>query len=314
MGLTIGVDVGGTKVLAGVVDEAGQILDQERQGTPKTDPEAIAEVIAGVVATLRSRHEVEAVGLGAAGWIDLDRANVMFAPNLVWRNEPLKLRVAKYIDLPIVVENDANCHAWAETRFGAARGMTTVVAVILGTGIGGGIVLDGHLYRGGFGLAGEPGHVRVVPDGRLCGCGNRGCWEQYASGNALVRAAREIADSTPSSMPFLMAAVAGQVDEITGPLVTDAANAGDEGARRCFETIGRWVGQGLADLATILDPACFVVGGGPADAGALLIDPTREAFAAALSGGGYRPHAQIHAAELGSSAGLVGAADLARIR
>jgi glucokinase len=314
MGLTIGVDVGGTKVLAGVVDEDGQILEQERQSTPKTDGEAIAEVIAGLVASLRSRHDVEAVGIGAAGFVDLDRANVMFAPNLVWRNEPLKLRVSKLIDLPIVVENDANCHVWAEHRFGAARGVDTVVAVILGTGIGGGIVLEGRLYRGGFGVAGEPGHVRVVPDGRPCGCGNRGCWEQYASGNALVRAARETARSAPSSVPFLMKAVVGQVDAITGPLVTQAANAGDPGARECFETIGRWVGQGLADLATILDPACFVVGGGPADAGAVLIDPIREAFAAALSGGAYRPHAPILAAELGSSAGLVGAADLARNR
>jgi len=160
MGLTIGVDVGGTKVLAGVVDENGQILEQDRQSTPKTDGEAIAEVIAGLVASLRSRHEVDAVGIGAAGWIDLDRANVMFAPNLVWRNEPLKLRVSKLIDLPIVVENDANCHAWAEHRFGAARGRDTVVAVILGTGIGGGIILEGRLYRGGFGIAGEPGHRR----------------------------------------------------------------------------------------------------------------------------------------------------------
>jgi glucokinase len=314
MGLTIGVDVGGTKVLAGVVDEDGQILDQERQVTPKTDPEAIAEIIAALVKRLRSRHEVEAVGIGAAGWIDLDRANVMFAPNLIWRNEPLKLRVSKHIDLPVVIENDANCHAWAETRFGAARGQSTAVAVILGTGIGGGIVLEGHLFRGGFGLAGEPGHVRVVPDGRLCGCGNRGCWEQYASGNALVREAKEIASSAPSSMPFLLSAVSGDVEAITGPLITEAAHAGDAGARRSFETIGRWVGQGLADLATILDPACFVVGGGPSDAGAVLIDPVREAFTAALSGGAFRPHAQILGAELGSSAGLVGAADLARIR
>ena len=314
MGLTIGVDVGGTKVLAGVVDEDGQILEQDRQSTPKTDGEAIAEVIAGLVASLRSRHDVEAVGIGAAGFIDLDRANVMFAPNLVWRSEPLKLRVSKLIDLPIVVENDANCHVWAEHRFGAARGVDTVVAVILGTGIGGGIVLDGRLYRGGYGVAGEPGHMRVVPDGRPCGCGNRGCWEQYASGNALVRAARETARSAPSSLPFLMKAVVGQVDAITGPLVTQAANAGDPGARECFETIGRWVGQGLADLATILDPACFVVGGGPADAGAVLLDPIRAAFGAALSGGAYRPHAPILAAELGSSAGLVGAADLARNR
>jgi glucokinase len=314
MGLTIGVDVGGTKVLAGVVDEDGQILEQERQSTPKTGGEAIAEVIADLVASLRSRHDVEAVGIGAAGFIDLDRANVMFAPNLVWRNEPLKLRVTKLIDLPIVVENDANCHVWAEHRFGAARGVDTVMAVILGTGIGGGIVLEGRLYRGGFGVAGEPGHIRVVPDGRPCGCGNRGCWEQYASGNALVRAARETARSAPSSVPFLLKAVVGQVDAITGPLVTQAANAGDPGARECFETIGHWVGQGLADLATILDPACFVVGGGPADAGAVLIDPIRESFTAALSGGAYRPNAPILPAELGSSAGLVGAADLARIR
>ena len=314
MSLTIGVDVGGTKVLGGVVDESGCIIDQERLPTPKTEPEAIADAIAAVVASLRARHEVEAVGIGCAGWIDLDRANVMFAPNLVLRNEPLKLRLSKLIDLPIVVENDANCHAWAETRFGAARGQSNVVAVILGTGIGGGIVLEGKLFRGGYGIAGEPGHMRVVPDGRVCGCGNRGCWEQYASGYALVRAAKEMASITPRSVPFLLAAVDGRIGDITGPLVTEAANAGDEGARQCFAIIGRWVGQGLADIATALDPACFVIGGGPADAGAILIDPARAAFAATLSGGGFRPHAPILAAELGSSAGLVGAADLARVR
>ncbi|MDQ1464446.1 MAG: glucokinase [Actinomycetota bacterium] len=314
MGLTIGVDVGGTKVLAGVVDESGQILETARQSTPQTHPEAIADVIAGLVSNLRLRHEVEAVGIGAAGWIDLDRANVLFAPNLVWRNEPISKRVQKLIDLPIIVENDANCHVWAESRFGAARGYRSVAAVILGTGIGGGMALDGTLYRGGFGIAAEFGHFRAVPDGRLCGCGNRGCWEQYASGMALVREAREMARLAPISVPYLLKAVAGEVDAITGPLVTEAANAGDEGARQCFDTVGRWVGQGLADLATILDPSCFVVGGGPSDAGPLLMDPAREAFAAALSGGAYRPHAPVLQAQLGSSAGLVGAADLARIR
>src|SRR5450755_5128213 len=226
MSLTIGVDVGGTKVLGGVVDESGCIIDQERLPTPKTEPEAIADAIAAVVASLRARHEVEAVGIGCAGWIDLDRANVMFAPNLVLRNEPLKLRLSKLIDLPIVVENDANCHAWAETRFGAARGERTVLTVTLGTGIGCGIVIEGALFRGGFGVAGEPGHMRVVPDGRLCGCGNRGCWEQYASGNALAREARDVAQFAPLSMPHLMASVGGDIDAITGPLVTDAARAG----------------------------------------------------------------------------------------
>jgi glucokinase len=263
---------------------------------------------------LRGRHDVEAVGIGAAGFIDLQRANVMFAANLIWRDEPLNDRVSKLIDLPVVVENDANCHAWAESRFGAARGQECVVAVILGTGIGGGIVLNGALYRGGFGVAGEMGHVRVVPNGRPCGCGNHGCWEQYCSGKALARAAREIAAEDPNRMPHLLAAVGGDVEAITGPRVTAAAMAGDPGARECFDIVGEWLGQGLADLAATLDPSCFVVGGGLADAGDLLLVPARAAFAAALTGGTYRPQAPVLVAELGSAAGLVGAADLARIR
>jgi glucokinase len=314
MGLTIGVDVGGTKVLAGVVDEAGNVLDRARDNTPKTDPAAIAEVIGSLVASLRDQHEVEAVGIGAAGFIDLDRANVLFAPNLVWRDEPLTERVSKLIDLPIIVENDANCHAWAEYRFGAARGKREVVAAIVGTGIGGGLVLNGELYRGGFGIAAEFGHFRLVPDGRLCGCGNHGCWEQYASGMALVREAREIATAAPIRTPKLLELAGGDPSAITGPLVTQAAQAGDEGALETFATVGRWLGEGLASLAAILDPDCFVVGGGVSDAGRLLLEPAISAFGSSLTGRAYRPHAPVVLAELGSSAGLVGAADLARIR
>jgi glucokinase len=314
MGLTIGVDVGGTKVLAGVVDEAGNVLDQARDTTPKTDPAAIAEVIGSLVSGLRERHDVEAVGIGAAGFIDLDRANVLFAPNLVWRDEPLTDRVSKLIDVPIVVENDANCHAWAEFRFGAARGKREVVAAIIGTGIGGGLVFNGDLYRGGFGIAAEFGHFRAVPDGRLCGCGNHGCWEQYASGMALVREARELATAAPIRTPKLLELAGGNPSAITGPLVTQAAHAGDEGAREAFAIVGRWIGEGLASLAAILDPDCFVIGGGVSDAGPLLLEPAAAAFAASLTGRDYRPHAPVVLAQLGSSAGLVGAADLARIR
>jgi glucokinase len=314
MGLTIGVDVGGTKVLAGVVDELGNVLERDRVDTPKTDPGAIADVIGSLVAGLRTRHSVEAVGIGAAGFIDLDRANVLFAPNLVWRDEPLTERVSKIIDLPIVVENDANCHAWAEYRFGAGRGKHNVVAAIVGTGIGGGLVLDGELFRGGFGIAAEFGHIRVVPGGRLCGCGNHGCWEQYCSGMALVREAREIAIAAPIRVPHLLESIGHDVEAINGPRVTEAALAGDPGALECFETIGRSLGEGLASLAAILDPDCFVVGGGVADSGRLLMDPARVAFDASLTGGAYRPHAPVLAAELGSAAGLVGAADLARRR
>jgi glucokinase len=314
MGLTIGVDVGGTKVLAGVVDDLGNVLERARETTPKTDPAAIAEVIGALVAGLRAKHEVEAVGIGAAGFIDLDRANVLFAPNLVWRDEPLTDRVSKLIDLPIIVENDANCHAWAEYRFGAARGKRNVVAAIVGTGIGGGLVLHGELYRGGYGIAAEFGHIRMVPGGRICGCGNHGCWEQYSSGMALVREARELATAAPIRMPRLLDLVENDVDAISGPLVTQAALAGDPGALECFQTVGQWLGEGLADLAAILDPDCFVIGGGVADAGHLLLDPARAAFTASLTGGAYRPHAPVVAAELGSLAGLVGAADLARFR
>jgi len=314
MGLTIGVDVGGTKVLAGVVDESGTVLTQVRAATPRTDPAAIAAVIAGLVGELRADHDVEAVGIGAAGFIDIARSNVLIAPNLIWRNEPLRQRVGALIDLPIVVENDANCHAWAELRFGVAQGRRDAVFVILGTGIGGGIVMNGQLYRGGFGIAGEFGHIRAVPDGRPCGCGNHGCWEQYASGNALVFEARAIARARPDGFPWLFAKVAGDVDAITGPLVTEAAQLGDLGAVEAFAIVGRWLGEGLADLSAVLDPDCFVVGGGPADAGELLLGPARAAYPATLTGAAYRPHPPILAAQLGSMAGLVGAADLARQR
>jgi glucokinase len=195
--LAIGVDVGGTKVAAGVVDEAGHILTKLKRSTPAASPLRTEQAIADVVTELLAGHDVAAIGLGAAGFVDGDRATMLFAPNLAWRDEPLKQRVEERLGREVVVENDANASAWAETRFGAARGYRDVMLVAVGTGIGAAIIIGGELYRGRWGIAGEPGHVRVVPDGRLCGCGNRGCWEQYASGNALVAEAREFARRTP---------------------------------------------------------------------------------------------------------------------
>jgi len=312
MSLTIGVDVGGTKVAAGVVDEQGKIIEKLRRATPSSSPARTEQVIAETVTDLLGRHQVEAVGLGAAGFVDEAGSSVRFAPNLAWREEPLRLRVEEVIGLPVVVENDATASAWAEVRFGAARGHAHVIFVSLGTGIGAGIVLGGRLYRGQWGMAGEPGHYRVVPDGRLCGCGNRGCWEQYASGNALVAEAREFARRSPGAAVRLLQLAGGSVEGITGSQVTQAAREGDPVALRCFGTVGGWLGQGLADLAAILDPGCFVIGGGVSEAGELLIGPARAAFEKALTGGSYRHAAQIKLAELGADAGIVGAADLAR--
>jgi glucokinase len=312
LALTIGVDVGGTKVLGGVVDEDGRILEALRRPTPSISPAATAAAIAAVVDSLRARYDVEAVGVGAAGFVDETRSVVLFAPNLAWRNEPLRVEVARRTNLPVVVENDGNATAWAEYRYGAGRGLDPVVCVTVGTGIGGGIIVDGALYRGRFGIGAEMGHVRVVPDGYRCGCGNRGCWEQYASGRALVREARELALVSPAAAGRLLELGQGSADGIRGPEVTAAAREGDTAALECFAIVGRWLGQGLADLAAVLDPGCFVIGGGVSDAGELLLQPARAAYAAALTGRGHRPLAHIRLAELGPSAGLVGAADLAR--
>jgi glucokinase len=312
MGLTIGVDIGGTKVAAGVVDTEGRIIARSRRDTPSTDPAATEDVIAEAVNELAAEHDVEAVGLGAAGFIDADRSVVLFAPNLAWRNETLREDVQRRIDLPVVVENDANAAAWAEARFGAGRGERTVACITVGTGIGGGLVIDGQLFRGAFGIAAEFGHMRVVPDGVRCGCGNKGCWEQYASGNALVREARDLALSQSPLAADLLTLSDGDPARITGPLVTQAAKAGDPAARELFVEVGRWLGVGLANLAAILDPGCFVVGGGVSEAGDLLLGPARDAFHRMLTGRGHRPEAEIRLAELGNDAGLVGAADLAR--
>jgi glucokinase len=312
MSLTIGVDIGGTKVAAGVVDEHGKIIERVRRATPSASPGRTEQVIAEAVTDLLGRHRVTAVGLGAAGFVDETGGAVRFAPNLAWRNEPLRQRIEGLVGLPVMVENDANASAWAEVRFGAARGYEHVIFISVGTGIGGGIVLDGKLYRGRWGMAGEPGHVRVVPDGRLCGCGNRGCWEQYASGNALVAEARDYAGRSPEAAVRLLQLAGGSPEGITGAQVTRAAQEGDPAAIGCFQTVGGWLGQGLADLAAILDPACFVIGGGVSDAGDLLAGPARTAFSQRLTGRSYRDQAPIRLAELGADAGLVGAADLAR--
>jgi glucokinase len=313
MTLAIGVDVGGTKVAAGVVDEHGTVLAKTRRPTPSTSPEDVERTIADVVAELRSDHEVAAVGIGAAGFIDAQRATVLFAPNLAWRDEPLRDEVSKLVGLPVVVENDANAAAWGEYRFGAGKGQPDLVCITVGTGIGGGIILDGQLYRGRFGIGAEFGHMQFLRDGRRCGCGQRGCWEQYCSGRALLHAAREIADVQRGWGARLLELGNGEPEGIEAPEVTLAAREGDPAALACFEEVGRCLGRGMVNIAAALDPGCFVIGGGVADAGELLLAPARALFAERLAGGSYRPLAEIRLAALGNEAGLVGAADLARL-
>lgn len=314
MGLTVGIDIGGTKIAAGVVDESGQVMARHRVATTERDAESVERTVADLVLQLRADYEIEAVGIGAAGFVDEKRSRVNFAPNLGWRDEPLRMAIEAAVEVPVVVENDANAAAWGEYRFGAGQGRDFVITVTVGTGIGAGIILGGSLYRGRWGAAGEFGHFTVDPGGRPCGCGNRGCWEQYASGNALVREARYLASERRTEAETLLGLGDGTPEGVQGRHVTQAAREGDPVALAAFDFVSRWLGQGLSDVTSILDPACFVIGGGVSEAGDLLLPSTVRALSESVSGRGHRSLPSVVIATLGNAAGLVGAADLARYR
>ena len=309
----IGVDIGGTKIAAGLVAADGRIVRSAHDVTPD-DAGEIAAAVAALVERLLAEEPdlmVGGIGIGAAGLIDVDRATVRFAPNIDWVDEPLAEAVGKHVDLPVVVENDANAAAWGEYRFGAGEDTDDMLFVTVGTGVGGGIVHQGMLFRGGFGAAAEIGHLRLVPEGRSCGCGQRGCLEQYGSGRALVRDARaRVASGDRQAAPLLD--VAGDADAITGPMVTDLARQGDPMCVDLLRDVGHWLGQGIATLAAVLDPRVIAIGGGVADAGDLLLDPVRQAFESHLPAAQHRAIAELRPAALGTQAGIIGAADLAR--
>ncbi|YAL84458.1 ROK family glucokinase [Dermacoccaceae bacterium W4C1] len=314
--LSIGIDIGGTKVAGGVVDGAGQVRGRARRDTPhrSTSARVVEDLIVDVVTELveNEPEPIGSVGIGAAGFVAADRATVVFAPHLSWRHEPLRDSLSRRVELPVFVDNDANAACWSEWRFGAGRGETHLVMVTLGTGIGGAVLMDEQVQRGRFGIAGEFGHMQVMPGGHRCECGNRGCWEQYASGNALVREARSMVAAQSPLAADLAARVEGDPSRISGPMVTEAAREGDPIAAELLAEIGQWLGVGLANLANAFDPGAFIIGGGVSQAGDLLLTPAREAFRRHLAGRGYRPEARIVPASLGNDAGMVGAADLAR--
>ncbi len=313
MDLTIGVDVGGTKIAAGAVDASGRLAEKVRVSTPATTAQDVEEAIVEAVVRLLANHEVSAIGLAVPGFVDEKRATLRFTPNLPMVDRPLREIISARVGRPVVVENDANAAAWGEHRFGGGRQNPDMVLVTVGTGLGGGIVLKGDLVRGAFGVAAEIGHMRMVPGGLLCGCGNHGCWEQYCSGRALVRQAQALCREDLVAGAAMLELAGHDAAAVTGTMVAEAAKAGDVAAVGLFAGIGRWLGEGIAALAAVLDPAVVVVGGGVGEAGEPLLGPARQAYAAALSAGSYRPHLEIIPAVLGNDAGLIGAADLARL-
>ncbi|CAN5115324.1 ROK family glucokinase [soil metagenome] len=310
--LTIGFDIGGTKLLAGVVDSNGAVLETQHRETPGRSVRAVEDTIVDLVSHFRSRYDVAAVGIGAAGFVDITRSTVTFSPHLAWRDEPLRAVVADRVRLPVVVDNDANTAALAESCRGAGAGHRYVLCVTLGTGIGGAFVIDQRVFRGANGMAGEFGHMQVVESGHRCPCGNRGCWEQYASGDALVREAQELIRAGSPLAHRLSGLVDGDPDRLSGPLITQSARDGDPLSIELLGDVGRWLGVGLAGMAAALDPSCLVVGGGVSAAGDLLLAPARTSFGRSLVGRGHRAEPPILGAALGQAAGFIGAADMAR--
>jgi glucokinase len=303
----IGIDIGGTKIAGLLVDEDGTVLERIERETPLEDVDATMGELRRLAEDLDDG--AEAIGLGVAGMLDFDRGVLIAAPNLPWGSGlAIRDRLRDLVRLPCLVDNDANAAAWGEFRFGAARRFErAVLMVTVGTGIGGGIIADGRLYRGAHGFAAEIGHIIVEPDGPPCGCGNRGCWEQVASGRALDRLG---AAAAQRDRTILIARLAAG-HPVTGRYVADAAREGDALAVGIFEEVGRRLGEGIAGLVNALDPEAVVVGGGVAEEGDLILDPARRAFLDAVEASEARPEVPILQAALGNDAGAIGAADLA---
>ena len=311
MPLFIGVDIGGTKVLATAVSPSGRVLRTARRTTPgrRVEPRLVEDALTEAVQEIAGIRRVGAIGIAAAGFVDAQGERVRFAPHLPWRDEGVRARLAERWSAPVVLDNDANCTARAELTYGAVGDAADALVITLGTGIGGAVVLDGAVHRGHNGMAGEFGHMQVVPAGRACECGGSGCWEQYCSGNALVRFAQARVGQEPTA---LEAACGGDPDRLVGPMVTDAAASGDAVALAAFASVGQWLGVGVANLVAAFDPEIVVVGGGLSAAGDLLLEPARAALRESLVGAPHRDIPPVVRAALGPEAGAIGAATLAR--
>ena len=309
---TIGVDLGGTKMLVGVTGPEREVLYLRREISLGLDQQGILEELEEELrAALAAHPQVAAAGLGIPATIDRERGVAITAVNLQLRDVPLRDVMRERLGIPVFIDNDANLAALAEHRFGAARGARNAVMVTVGTGIGGGLIIDGELYRGSSGAGAELGHAVVDLDGPRCqgNCPGHGCVESVASGTALAREAKPIAEQEADSA-LARALTDGIVFD--GKLVTEAALAGDQAAGRALELIGRRLGAALAGFANIFDPDVIVVGGGvAAGAGELLLGPAREE----VRGRALPPMnvVPVVPAELGAESGMIGAATMARI-
>lgn len=305
----IGVDIGGTSTKAGLVEMSGRL--EERFEAP-TDPQAATKTTIQVVEHMVQRAEElgyvpVAVGIGAAGFVDVRTGSITFSPNLVYDDPDIADAVAARVNLPVMVDNDANAAAWGERAVGAARGTHNVAAILLGTGIGSGFIINGRVLRGHSGAAAELGHTVIDPGGAQCGCGLKGCFEQYASGPSIARMAREALAEDPDSS---IVNFAGSIEDVTSVHVGQAAGELDETARAVLRRAGRAVGIALSNVANLFDPEIIVLSGSVIEAGEPLLGPARDELARMTELQRRRPM-RLVVTTLGADAGIIGAAALA---
>lgn len=318
--LTIGVDIGGTNFRAAIVDSSGTILDTEQLPTPSSAI-ALEDALELAIGELLGRHRahhgeeaatIAAVGLAVAAFIDETRTTVRFAPHLPWRDQEIVARLSKRLGLPVYLEHDANSAAIGEHLRGAARGADNWVLFALGTGIGGAAMINGEIYRGAYGTAPEFGHITVVPNGRACPCGKRGCLERYCSGSALTLTAQDLMATKRYRKSELVQQYSNRPEELTGRTIIEAARADDPLARETVADLATWLGRGLSMVQDVFDPELIVLGGGLSSEADLFLRGAVSEMGASIVGAGHRPQSRVAPATLGGDAGMIGVALLAR--
>ena len=311
----IGIDLGGTGIKAGVVDENGNIIlkDSCPTGAERGYGAVIQDMaMLAIDATKRSGHrmdEIKAIGIGLPGVMDPRTGRVPFCTNLGWHDVPIIEEMAKYTDRPVFVDNDATVAGLAESVAGVSAGCENSVFVTLGTGVGGGVVIGGKVFSGSHGVASEIGHMVTVAGGEMCTCGNRGCWERYASATALIREGRKLCGAKPETA--LLKAVDGDLKAITAKHVIDLAKAGDPDCMALFDDYVYHLCVGLSNLVNVYDPEVIALGGGVSHAGEFLLNAVRAKLPEMIF---YKdmPYARVELARLTNDAGIIGAAMLGR--
>lgn len=308
-----GVDIGGMTIKVGLVNENGKIVlsrafATEQEKGFKSMVSRTAEMVRALLDEANySLLDLGGIGFGIPGTVDSKKGMIVSAVNIGCKNEKLVEEMAQYFNVPIAVGNDANMAALGEQRFGAGKGHENVVMITLGTGIGGGIIIDGKLYEGNGGAGGEVGHQIIVVDGEQCNCGRRGCWERYASATGLINQTKYAMADNANSLMHKIASENGGVDGKTAFLAKDA---GDEAGRNVVEQYLHYLSEGLLNLAYVLHPEMFIIGGGISHEGKNVMDPLREKLNESLQSSGMLPLIEIVQASLGNNAGIIGAAAL----